>query len=139
MGTAAVACSSCGKPISGSDILYSAEGNMVCAGCSDVASLRGHEQSAAGNIQKAAWSCLTCSVLAWFFDPFFSVDVLCLLSGLFAIRSIGRGNERFTRYLGGGAHTQVWVCTILGFVIMGIHLLLVLLVFGAVATSFHQR
>jgi hypothetical protein len=138
MGTAAVACGSCGKPISDSDVLYTAEGNMVCSVCSDLASLQGHEQRAAGNIQKAAWSCLTCSVLAWFFDPFFSVDVLCILSGLFALRSMARGNERFTRYLGAGAHTQVWVCTVLGFAITGVHVLLVLLVFGAVATSHHH-
>ena len=108
---------------------------MVCSLCSDLASLRGHEQRAAGNIQKAAWSCLTCSLLAWFFDPFFSVDVLCVLSGLFALRSMTRGNERFTRYLGAGARTQVWVCTVLGLAIMAVHVLLVLLVFGAVATS----
>jgi hypothetical protein len=36
------------EPIGGSDILYTAEGNMVCAVCSDLASLRGHEQRAAG-------------------------------------------------------------------------------------------
>lgn len=112
---------------------------MVCSVCSDVASVRGHEQRAAGNITKAAWSCLTCAVLGWFFDPFFSVDVLSFLSGLYALRSIRRGNERFTRYLSASAQTQIWVCTILGFVITGIHLLLVLLVFGAVATSYHQR
>lgn len=111
---------------------------MVCSVCFDQASLRGHEQRAAGNIQKAAWSCLTCSVLAWFFDPFFMIDVLCVLSGLFALKSMTRGNERFTRYLSGGEHTQVWVCTILGLAIMGVHLLLVLVVFGAVATSFHR-
>jgi hypothetical protein len=139
MGTAAVQCGSCGKPISGSDILYTAEGNMVCSVCSDQASVRGHEQRAAGNIQGAAWSCLTLSVFGWFFDPFFSVDVLSILSGLYALRSIGRGNERFTRYLGGGAHTQVWVCTILGLAITGVHLVIVLVVFGAVATSFHDR
>jgi hypothetical protein len=139
MGTAAVACSACGKPISGSDILYTAEGNMVCPVCSDVASVHGHEQRAAGNIKGAAWSCLTCSVLAWFFDPFFGVDVLCFLSGLYALRSLRRGNERFTRYLSEGARTQVWVCTILGFVIAGIHVVAVLFAFGAVATSLHQR
>lgn len=138
MGTAAVSCSSCGKAISGSDILYTAEANMVCAVCSDNASIRGDEQRAAGNIQKAAWSCLSLSLLAWFFDPFFSINVVCILSGLFALRSMMRGNERFTQYLGAGARTQIWVCTIIGLSITGIQLLLVLITIGTVAKSLHH-
>jgi hypothetical protein len=137
MGTAAVACSACGNR-SAAATSSTPQKATWCARCVPTWRACAATSSAAGNIQKAAWSCVTLSLLGWFFDPFFCVDVLSILGGLFALRSIRSGNERFTRYLSAGAQTQVWVCTVLGLVITGVHLVIVLLAFGAVATSFHR-
>ena len=128
-------CTTCGKQISGSEILYTADARVVCQGCSSKAELRGDESRAAGNIQKAAWTALACSLVVWIFNPFFLCDIGGLVSAIYALTSMRRGNEQFTRYLTAGARTQIWICTIIGLVLLGIHVLLVLLVFGAIATS----
>src|SRR6266850_114010 len=76
------ACSQCGKAISGSDILYTPDARIVCSACSAVAEVQRDEGRAANNIKTAAWSCLGAAVLAWFFNPFFIVNVGAILSGI---------------------------------------------------------
>jgi len=135
MATPAVLCTSCGKQISGSEILYTADARVVCQACSDKVSLKGDESRAAGNIQKAAWATLALGLVCWIFDPFFACDIVGILSAIYAMSSMRPSNAQFTRYLTPGGRTQVWVCSIIGMVLLGIHVLIVLLVVAAVTTS----
>jgi hypothetical protein len=128
------ACSMCGKALSGSDILYTEDARVVCNGCSAKAEISRDEGRAARNIKGAAWSCLGASVFAWFFNPFFIVNIAALLSGIFAIKSVLPGNERFTRYLSPGERTMIWVVTIIGFVLTGLELLVFLIALAAVSS-----
>ena len=127
----------CGKAISGSDILYTEDAREVCATCSAQASIQGDERRAARNIQVAAWTCLGISLASWLFDPYFVCNITAILSGVYALKSMGRGNERFTRYLTSGGRTQVWVCSIIGLVLTGIQLLVILIVVAFIASHPH--
>ena len=124
----------CGKAISGSDILYTEDARVVCNACSATAEISRDEGRAARNIKTAAWTCLGASVFAWFFNPFFLVNVGAILSGIFAIKSVLPGNERFTKYLTGGERTMIWVVTIIGLVLTGLELIVFLVALSAVAS-----
>jgi len=134
MATPAVLCTSCGKQISGDQILYTADARVVCQGCSSKEGLKGDETRAAGNIGKAAWTSLICGLVCWLIDPFFALDIAGIVSGIYAMSSMRRGNEQFTRYLSDGGRMQIWLCSIIGIVLIGIHLLIVLVVLAAVAS-----
>ena len=138
MATPALLCVTCGKTISGSDVLYTADARVVCQACSTKIEVRGDEARAAGNIQKAAWAALGLSLLCWVFDPFFACDITAVLSAIYALGSMRPSNSQFTRYLTPGGRTQVWVCSIIGLVVAGLHVLLVMFVFAAVATTTHR-
>jgi uncharacterized membrane protein len=137
MATPAMLCTGCGKQISGDQVLYTTDARVVCPACSEKAALVGDESRAANNIKRAAWSALISSLVVWVFDPFFLFDILGIVSAIYALGSMRRGNEQFTRYLTDGGRTQIWVCSILGLVILGIHIILILFVFAAIAT--HPR
>jgi hypothetical protein len=125
----------CGTQLKSSDVLYTSEGNMVCTACSGKSSMLDDEKRAAGNIQKAAWSCLASALFGWLFNPMFVMNILTILGGIYAIQSMMRGNERFTKYLSSGARTQIWVCSIAGLAITGIQLVLILTAVAVVSTS----
>ncbi|HUJ63793.1 MAG TPA: hypothetical protein VLX92_35075 [Kofleriaceae bacterium] len=133
------ACASCGKQLARSEVLYDEQAREICAACNDKREIRRDESRAARNIQTAAWSCLGLSVLGWFFNVLYVVNVGTILTGIYAIRSVMPGNERFTKYLTPGARTQIWVCAVLGLTITVIQLLLLLYVLAFVAADVHRH
>jgi hypothetical protein len=132
MATAATPCTSCGKPITGADILYTEDANPICMQCNGVRSIHVDEERAARNIQKAAWTCLVTAIIGYFINPFFIMNVFAMLSGIWAIQSMARGNERFTNYLSSGERGQIWVCSILGIALTALQVLAIVFAIGVV-------
>jgi hypothetical protein len=100
-------------------VLYDAHARPVCDDCNARADLLATDRRAADNIRKAGYACLAAGVAA-LFAPIAHIGFLvaCVLvaatSGLFALRSLARGNERFTRHLTPGQRRAVFLCTIAG-------------------------
>lgn len=116
----ASACVGCGKAISGSDVLYNAKGDTICGACQAKMDIVRDEGRAAGNLVKAAWSSIVAALLA-FFGSLAYIGVItyffvaaAMVSAIFAIQGVSRGNERFTKHLTSGQRMQVWVCAIIG-------------------------
>jgi DNA-directed RNA polymerase subunit RPC12/RpoP len=107
-------CSGCGKAVSGADILYTADANVVCPECSAKDDIVATDKRAARNIQSAAVSSLLAGLLSVFFNPIFAPMVIAFASGGYALKSLMPGNERFTKHLSKGAQTAVWIFACLG-------------------------
>jgi hypothetical protein len=119
------ACAGCGRAMNPTAVLYDAEARPVCDDCFRKADLLATDRRAADNIRKAGYGCLAAGVGA-LFAPIAHVGLLvaCVLvaasSGLFALQSLARGNERFTRHLTPRQRQLVWVCTIAGLNLAGL-------------------
>lgn len=119
-------CSSCGRPLpSQSDILYTADARIVCSGCYAKADIVETDKRAANNIRNAAWTSLLAGVLSWF-APLAGMIALgfaiaiALTSGVFAMQSMARGNERFTKHLTNVQTSLVWVTSVIGVALAGL-------------------
>jgi len=114
-------CSSCGKTLAPSDVLYNDQGNVICAECTAKADIQGDERRAAKNIKLAAITCAIAGVAGFvalgiaFGLAFWPSAVLCIVSGLFAINGLhGPGAARFVAYLTPGDKLVIWVCCAIG-------------------------
>jgi hypothetical protein len=101
-------------------VLYTADAKPTCAMCAAKADLLETDKRAANNIVKAGWGAVGTGTLA-FFGPFAMLGIItyffvasALISAIFAIQGLARGNERFTQHLSGSQRTTVWVCSIVG-------------------------
>jgi len=119
-------CSGCGKSLAASDVLYTSDAKPICAACNAKADLLETDKRAANNIVKAAWGAVGTGALA-FFGPFAMLGVItyffvagALVSAIFAIQGLARGNERFTQHLTSGQRSTVWVCSVVGIILAGI-------------------
>jgi hypothetical protein len=122
------ACASCGRAMNPNAALYDAEARAICEACFQMVDLVATDRRAADNIRKAGYACLA-SGIASLFAPAVNVVFLvaCILvvgsSAIFAMQSLARGNERFTRHLTPLQQRIVWVCTIAGLVLMALSLM----------------
>jgi hypothetical protein len=119
-------CSKCGVALAPGDVLYTASAEIVCAKCFGVADIAATDQRAANNIVAAAGTCLLAAVIGWFINPVFLATFMSLASGGFALKSMLPGNERFTKLLGPGKRTLVWVVAGTGIAITLFQLFVVL-------------
>jgi hypothetical protein len=109
-------------------VLYDAEARPVCDTCYQRADLLATDRRAADNIRKAGYGCLSSGVLA-LFAPIVNglllgaCVVVALTSGVFAVQSLARGNERFTRHITPMQQRIVWVCVIVGMKLAALALL----------------
>lgn len=92
-------CSTCGRPISGGDVLYSPEGATLCPACNAGRELLDADKRAAANIKASAWSALGLAILSLFLNPFFLVTIAAVSSGVYAIKSLQPDNERFAKHV----------------------------------------
>jgi hypothetical protein len=120
------ACSGCGAAIEQANVLYTADARIVCAKCYANEDIIATDKRAAQNIVKAAIGCAVFGVVS-FFSPlsgFLAVVIGCIVatfvSGIYAIQSLARGNERFTKHLTSGDRILIWFCSIFGFLIAGL-------------------
>lgn len=119
-------CSKCGVALAPSDVLYASDASVVCAACADKADLVDTDKRAAANIKAAAYSSLTAGAFGLVFNPIWVCTVIAATSGVFAMRSLLPGNERFSKHLGDGGKTVVWICAGGGIGLAGLHVLLML-------------
>jgi hypothetical protein len=113
------ACVGCGRAMNPNAVLYDADARPICDACHAQADLLATDRRAADNIRKAGYACLAGGVVA-LFAPIAHLGflVVCVVvvatSAVFALQSLARGNERFTRHLTPVQRKLVWVCTIGG-------------------------
>lgn len=125
----AQACSGCGKPISGSEILYTEDARVVCAACEGKADIVATDKRAAGNIVKAAWSSVGSGLVALGASAAMLGIITWLLvamafvPAIFAMSSLASGNERFTQHLSPGQRTGAWVCAVVGIALAALALM----------------
>lgn len=125
-------CSACGKAICGSDVLYSEQGLSICAPCSSVRGIVADEQRSARNTRTVALSSLGIGALGLFMNPLAVCSFLAIGSGLYALRAIGSGEERFTRHLSRADRPIIWITSCLG-ILLGMFPFLVI----ASAIAYH--
>lgn len=131
------ACSGCGVELAPQNVLYTTEALVVCAKCYAAADIVATDKRAANNIRNAAMGSLIGGVLA-FFAPLsgmmivvIAMVVFTIVSGIYAIQSLARGNERFTKHLSPATRVFIWIGSIVGIAIAGF-IGLAVLGFGAV-------
>jgi hypothetical protein len=119
-------CNMCGVALAPADVLYTQDARIVCAKCYANLDIVETDKRAAHNIRNAAIACAVMGVIS-FFSPlsgFMAVVIGCVVasfvSGIYAIQSLARGNERFTRHLTSGDRVLIWFCCIFGFLVAGI-------------------
>ena len=117
-------CSSCGKALATSDILYNTRGDVVCVECNAKADIVGDEKRAANNIRIAAITCFLAggaALAAFFVDfglGFIAGGVISVTAGFFAMNGMaGKGAAKFVAYLSPSAKTVVWVLALGGLAI----------------------
>jgi len=115
------ACSSCGKALATSDILYNDQGNIICVECSAKADIQGDEKRAARNIKVAAMTCAAAGIAGFvalgigFGLAFWPSVIVCVASAIFALNGLhGPGAERFVKYLTGGDRIVIYVGSAIG-------------------------
>ena len=113
------ACAGCGRAMAPNAVLYDADARPVCDACYHQADLIATDRRAADNIRKSSYGCIAAGIAA-LFAPIAHVGflvacvVVAISSGVFALQSLTRGNERFTRHLTPMQQRISWVCTIAG-------------------------
>jgi hypothetical protein len=112
------ACAGCGRAMNPNAVLYDADARAICEPCFQMVDLVATDRRAADNIRKAGYLCVAAGVGSLFAPIALGFFAACLVvtlsSGIFALQSLARGNERFTRHLTPVQLRLVWVCTIGG-------------------------
>jgi hypothetical protein len=122
------ACAGCGRAMNPGAVLYDADARPVCEACFQQADLVATDRRAADNIRKAGYACLAGGIGA-LFAPIAHIGFLvaCVIvvvsSAVFALQSLARGNERFTKHLTPVQRRITWVCTIAGLNLAGLSVL----------------
>jgi hypothetical protein len=130
-------CHDCGLRLAQRDVLYSTSGDPQCAICHGKADLIAIDQRAAANIVKAGRGALIASVLGFFGKAAllgilsYMFVAMAAISGIFALSSLGSGNERFARHLTSRERSVTTVLAIVALVIAA------LTVFGVPLQLFH--
>lgn len=125
-------CSGCGIEVADANILYTGDARIVCAKCYAQEDIIATDKRAAHNIRNAAVAAAGGGI-ASFFSPLSGMMIVVIacvvatfVSGIYALQSLSRGNERFTKHLTSGDRMLIWVCCIFGFVLSGFMALIVL-------------
>lgn len=120
-----VACNNCGTALAEANVLYTTDARIVCAKCYALADIVETDKRAANNIRNAAWACAGGGVIS-FFSPLSTMLIvvvgcvaMTMVSGIYALQSLARGNERFTKHLTAGDRTMIWICSIFGMAVAG--------------------
>ena len=121
------ACAGCGRAMNPNAVLYDTDGRPICDACSARADLLATDHRAADNIRKAAYACLASGAVSLIAPIAIGFLVVCVVltvsSGVYALQSLARGNERFTQYLTPMQRRIAWVCTIAGINLTALSLL----------------
>jgi hypothetical protein len=121
------ACAGCGRAMNPNAVLYDAEARAICDACFHQADLLATDRRAADNIRKAGYLSLAGGVASLIAPIAMGFVVVCvvltLTSGVYAVQSLARGNERFTRYLTPLQRQLVWAGTIGGISLMTLSLM----------------
>jgi hypothetical protein len=87
------ACSQCSRPLTGAQILYTAQGAMICTQCQVAGEVKQSVSKAAGTIRNAAMSCLALAFVALLINPYFLVTIGSVSVGTYAIRNLLRKDQ----------------------------------------------
>jgi len=128
-------CNGCGTAVATNNIVYNADAQVMCPPCAAKAEIVRDEGRAAGNLKTAGWSAVGAGVLA-FIGPIAMLGIITylfvatsLVSAIFVINGLSRGNERFTKYLSPGERSMALGCAIVGIALSAMAVLGVPLLF----------
>jgi hypothetical protein len=113
------ACRGCGRAQDPRKVLYDAQGEPTCDACARQVDLLETDRRAAGNIRRAGYTAGAtgaASLVAPMLGMLAACVVVAWASGLFALVSLDRSNERFARHLTRAQRAAVWVLAIGGMV-----------------------
>ena len=110
------------------NVLYTSDAKPVCFSCNSKLDLVDTDKRAADNIRKAGYTCLAAGVIGLVapiahFGFLIACIVVALTSGIFAIQSLARGNERFTKWISKTQRDVLWVVTIIGIALCALSLM----------------
>jgi hypothetical protein len=117
------------------DVLYTTDARIVCAACFGKADIVETDKRAANNIRNAAVASLVAGLLSFVMPIFVGLIIeilflaLAFSSGLYALRSLMPGNERFSRHLTLGQRVGIWICAGIG---LGLASLVTLALLGVI-------
>jgi hypothetical protein len=115
-------CSVCSRPISGGEVLYTAQGNLICPGCNARIDLQQTDLRAAKNITNSAISSLMLGLFSFFINPFFIITVMSVSGGIYALRSLGPSNHRFAQHVE-SKRGLIYVCAIAGLIMSALNVI----------------
>lgn len=123
-------CTSCGKAISGAEIVYTENAKIVCSTCSLDREIKRDEGRAARNIKISAITALLAGIFGFggmwidFSLFFYAGAVISVAAAIFAWKPfVLPGSERFTQYLTKADRTVIFICAGLAVVIALLELL----------------
>src|SRR5258706_10591970 len=122
-------CSVCSRPISGGEVLYTGQGNLICPECNARKDLQQLDVRAGKNITNSAISCLVFGVFGFIINPFFVITVLSVSGGIYALKSLAPSNERFARHVD-SQRGLIISLSVLGFALSPLHVAAFLLGFA---------
>jgi hypothetical protein len=109
-------CSRCGRAVTGGDVLYSLEGDVLCPACNGNYEIERADQRAAENIAKAGYSALGLALATLVINPYLLITILAVSSGVYAIKSFAVGNERFSSLVA-NRRSRILFCAYSGIVL----------------------
>jgi hypothetical protein len=118
-------CSRCNISIDGAAVLYTPEGATICAACDAQRILGEHDLKAGRNIVASAWSALGLALVSLLINPFYLLTIFSISSAIYALKSLGPGNERFAQHVS-SSRGLILGLSIAALVIDGLRVLLVI-------------
>ena len=127
------ACTSCGKALAPTDVLYTEDAKIVCVECSTKREIVGDEKRAARNIRMASFTCLGAALLGFASFAvgyglfFYAGAIISFASGIFAGQAIlSASDDRFTKHISPGEKTVIIACTVIGLALSSFETLVIL-------------
>jgi hypothetical protein len=113
-------CSVCSRPIAGTELLYTGQGNPICPQCHAHADIQQLDVRAGKNITNSAISCLVFAVFSFIINPFFVITIISVSGGVYALKSLAPSNERFAKHVQ-SQRGMIIALSILGFALSALN------------------
>jgi hypothetical protein len=116
-------CSVCSRAISGAEVLYTPQANLICPACNAESELRQLDVRAANNITNSGISSLLLALGSFFLNPYFVFSVMSVTAALYALRSFDESNRRFFQHVE-SKRGLIIACAVTALVLTAVNVLL---------------
>jgi hypothetical protein len=84
----ATSCSGCARPLAPQDVLYSAEGQVICQACSSAREVQASMQRSADTLRALAYGNALLGIGSVLADPFFILSIGAVGNGIYVFRRL---------------------------------------------------